>query len=154
LRNTVDDRPEETLDVRWTGPPLPVARFGAAAQRPNVYRRDRPAATSAGFAESQRSEEGGAGRSAGRTRSASSYVGPPEFRRHTRHGQKWHQAVRHDVRESTTAMAATLICEVQELSADHLVHGELLDVWRTLWLDPRRRHAFHDPWSEGIEISA
>jgi hypothetical protein len=41
-----------------------------------------------------------------------------------------------------------------ELSANHLVHGELLDVWWTLWLDPRRRHPFHDPWSEGIEVSA
>jgi hypothetical protein len=40
------------------------------------------------------------------------------------------------------------------LSADHLVHGELLDVWFTLRLDPCRRHPFHDPRSEGVEVSA
>jgi len=43
---------------------------------------------------------------------------------------------------------------VRALSADHLVHGELLDVWWTLRLDSRRRHPFHDPWSEGVEVSA
>jgi hypothetical protein len=40
------------------------------------------------------------------------------------------------------------------LGADHLVYGELLDVWWTLRLDSRRRHPFHDPWSEGVEVSA
>ena len=43
---------------------------------------------------------------------------------------------------------------VRALSADHLVHGELLDVWWTLRLDSRRRHPFRDPWSEGVEVSA
>jgi hypothetical protein len=43
---------------------------------------------------------------------------------------------------------------VEALSADHLVHGELLDVRLTLELDSRRRHPFHDQWSEGIEVSA
>ena len=40
------------------------------------------------------------------------------------------------------------------LSPDHLVDGELLDVWWTLWLGSRRRHSFHDPWCEGVEVSA
>lgn len=50
--------------------------------------------------------------------------------------------------------AATHALRRDALSADHLVHGELLDVWRTLRLDSRRRHPFRDPRSEGVEVSA
>jgi hypothetical protein len=43
---------------------------------------------------------------------------------------------------------------VRALCADHLVHREFLDVRWTLRLDSRRLHAFDDPWSEGVEVSA
>src|SRR5205085_7065041 len=39
-------------------------------------------------------------------------------------------------------------------SPDHLVDGELLDVWLTVHLGSRRRHSFHDSWCEGVEVSA
>jgi hypothetical protein len=44
--------------------------------------------------------------------------------------------------------------QVWALRADRLVDWELLDVWWTLGLDSRRRHPFHDPRSERVEVSA
>jgi hypothetical protein len=53
-----------------------------------------------------------------------------------------------------TLMVPVPLTVARRLSADHLVHGKLLDVGWMLRLHSRRRHPFDDPWSERIEVSA